>query len=447
MKKLLGVLLVGFVLMASPVWASDWQVEEVTSPSGIKAWLVRDEKLPLVTMKFAWKGGVEQDPADRQGLSRLMADLLTEGAGSYDALAFQKALVDQSIQMGFAANRDIFSGSLKTLLETKDQAFDLLRLALSEPRFDPADMDRAKERQKAAVRAMLGHAEWQARYALFGAIYRDHPYAYRSLGTEASLDRISRDDLRRFAAGHLAKENLIIAAAGSIQPDEFGRLLDRAFGALPQKAVLAPMPLLVWPEQSDTLLLRREGTQTNVLWAMPGPKRTDPDWYAAEIANYILGGGGFSSRLMQAVRDEKGLTYGVSTVLAPTDCMGSIFGSMATDNGKTAEALELVKKVWKTFYQKGPTSDEMAQAKAYLKGSLPLALNSTDTIAGLLVQMQLHGLGPHYLTQRETALDRVSVEDVRRVLARWFDPDHAFFAMVGNPKDIDSVDTQELVKE
>jgi len=398
-------------------------------------------------MHFAFRGGVEQDPADKQGLATLAMSLLTQGAGTYDAAAFQQELADHSIAMQFSAGRDELEGSVKSLREERQTAFDLLHQALTQPRFDQAELERARARQLTRLRFQLGDPDWQARYALLNRVFADHPYDQRSQGSTKTLAAITLDDLKNFAAQHLARDNLIIAVAGDISPDELKTALDQIFGDLPAQAKLAPIPDVVWPKDAISILIPRDGTQTSLLFAEPGPKRLDPDWYATEIANYVLGGGGFSSRLMQEVRDKNGLTYGIETGLAPMQHAAMIVGQAATDNPKTGKAWDITQTVWRDFFNKGATPDEINAAKDYLTGSMPLTMTSTDAIAAMLVEIQIERLGRDYLEKRDGFIRGVSADDVMRAIKAWFDPARLTLVMVGAPEGVTPAQTAEQVKE
>ena len=448
MKKFFMALLFIVVwLVPRQTFANTLPIQEVISPHGIKAWLVYDNKLPLIAIRFAFRGGVEQDPADKQGLAELTTSLLTEGAGPYDAEAFQQKLADESILLGISAERDVLSGTLKTLRSTRSSAFSLLRLALTEPRFDPDAIERARRQQQTAIRFQLGKPEWQARQALFAAIFHDHPYAMRRLGTTATLANITRDDIKAFAGQHIARDNLLIAVTGDMAPEELAKELDNVFDGLPAHAQLTPIADVAWPEKTATILIPREGTQTEMLFASPLLKRDDPDWYAADIVNYILGGGGLTSRLMRDVRDRKGMTYSIGTGLAPMDHTSMLMGNAATDNAKAGEAWELMQQVWRDLYAKGVSEDDLTAAKDYLTGSLPLAMTSTDAIAGVLLGIQLDRFGIDYLDRRNALIRQVSMDDVNRVIRRWFNPSHLTLSLAGNPEGLKPTTTKEAAEE
>jgi len=443
--KYLSLLIVCLLVVTGTARATT--IPEVTSPGGIKAWLVEDHKLPLIAVQFALRGGVEQDPADKQGVSFLTMNLLTQGAGSYDAAAFQQELADHSIGMGFDANRDALVGNLKTLSSEKDKAFELLHLALTQPRFDAFDIERIRSQQLTALRQQLGNPGWQGRYALFQYIFGDHPYGRRRLGSSETLASITQDDIRRFATQHLAQDNLVIAVAGDINPADLAIVLDKVFGSLPKEATLSPITDILWPAKPARILVPREGTQTDMLFVLPGPKRDNADWYAVEIANYILGGGGFSSRLMQEVRDKNGLTYGIDTGLSPMEHGGLIVGKAATDNPKTAKAFQITLQTMQQFFEQGATEKEVQDAKNFLTGALPLALTSTDKIASALVSLQLDRLGRDYFDRHSDYLRAITPDDVNKAIRRWYDPAGLSLSMVGKPDGVEPTLTRDLVRD
>jgi len=437
----------GACLICASAHAAGPQIVEVTSKSGIKAWLVEDHKLPLISLRFAFQGGVETDPADKQGLAVLATSLLTQGAGPYDDRAFQERLAAQSIQMDISAGRDYTVGEVKTLRRAKEEAFHFLGLALTKPRFDEPTFERVRDGQLTAVKAQLANPGWQGRVALFRSVFGDHPYSYRSLGSLGTVKRLTRADAQAFVQQRLAKDKLFVSVVGAISPDELAAALDAVFAALPAQASPDTLGPALWPATNKTILVTREGTQTNILLATPMLHRDDPDWYAAEIANYILGGGGFISRLMKAVRAKEGLTYGIGTSLSSMEKASLLVGHVATDNAKVAEVLSLLKSVWQTFYDKGVTADEVTAAQDYLTGSLPLSLTSTDAIASTLLVMQTEKLGIDYLDKQQEKYRAVTRDDVQRVIAKWFNPDRTDISLVGKPESVTIDQKNELIAE
>jgi len=447
MRTLILCTFIAGLFLASPA-ARAVDIQEVTGPkSGVKAWLVEDHKLPIIAMHLAFDGGSEQDPVAKQGLAALTVAALTEGAGPYSATAFQQQLADRSIFLNFDAERDEIDGSLKSLSADKDKAFELLQLALTKPHFDTKDIERLRAAQLAGIRQQFADPNWQARYALLSHLFAGHPYGQRHLGTTQSLQSLTNDDIRGFAARHFARDNLTVAVAGDLTPAELAAVLDKTFADLPAHARLTVIDDVTPTTDTPTILVHRDGTQTDILFSMPGPKRDDPDWYAAEIANYVMGGGGFSSRLMQDVRDKKGLTYGVDTDLSPAQHAGLIFGQAAVDNPKVGEALDTMRETMHRFHDEGPTSREITAAKDYLTGSQPLALTTTDKIAGVLVSMQRDHLGRDYLDRYTEIMRGVTAKDIDRAIDRWFNPDKITWVLVGQPDNVVVTQTKDSVKQ
>ena len=411
-------------------------IKAVTSPGGITAWLVEDHSLPVVTIELAFRGGAALDPADRLGLASLATDLLDEGAGDLDSSAYHGRLEDLATRLSFWAGEDATGASMRTVTANLEPSFELLRLALTAPRFEAAAMARVKSQ----VLASLAHDERQPRTIAdrywrsteFGA----HPYARRTRGTVETIGRIDADDLRRFVRDRFAKDVMIVAVVGDIAPEPLKALLDRTLGALAAHAAPADVPPLDVRAKGAVLLARLAIPQSVVAFGQPGIKRDDPDWYAAYLVNQILGGGGFSARLTEEVREKRGLAYSVYSALMPMQAGGAIIGSVATENARVAQSIDIIRAQWQRMRDQGPTAQELAEAKTYLNGSFPLSLDSTGRIAATLVQVQRDGLGIDYLDRRKALIDGVTLADAKRVAHRLLDPDALTFVVVGSPPEL-----------
>ncbi len=410
-------------------------VEEVVTPLGIRAYLLREPAIPFVSLAFYFEGGAAQDPEGREGLSNMAAGLLDEGAGPYDSKAFRSALEDNAIRLSFDADRDGFSGELKTLNTTRDFAFELLRLALTEPRFDAEPVERIRGQILADLRRRETDPDYRAARAWFARAFPDHPYGRPTRGTPETVAAVTREDLRRFVADRLARGNLHIGVAGDITAEELVPLLDATFGALPEEPRLAEIPA-VEPATRGLVVERMQIPQSVVVFGHPGIPRADPDYYAAYVANYILGGGGFSSRLTEEIREKRGLVYSVYSYLYDARHAPLWLGSLATRNETVAEAIDLVRAEMARMARGEIDEQDVADAKTYLTGSFPLRLTSNDRIARTLVAMSYQGLGRDYLERRNAYIEAVSLEDVRRVAARLFDRE-TLFSVVGDPEDLD----------
>lgn len=434
-------LIMALLLTAAPSPAfAGMPIQRVVGSSGVEAWLVEDHSVPVVSLRFAFPGGAALDPAGRDGTASLVTGLLDEGAGPYDTVAYHRKLDDLAVELRFAAGHDEFDGSLKVLKHNLAEAAELLRLALTEPHF-AAD---AVERMRAETLAMLAKQARNPR-SLSGRIwmrdaFEDHPYGRDSAGSSVTVTAITRDDVAGFAARQFRRKGLVIGAVGDIAPAELTGLIDRVFGVLPAGDPPGGPDVAVpeaRPVDDGALVVSRAAVpQSAVTFGQTGPKRDDPDWYAAYVLNEIMGGGNFRGRLMKEIREKRGLAYGVSTQLMPYRHAGLIIGSVATENSRVAESIALIRAEWRRMRDEGPSDAELQAAKAYLAGAFPLSLDSTYRIAGLLVRIQTDKLGIDYLDRRAALIDGVTLDQARGVARRLFDPARLSFAVVGDPADL-----------
>lgn len=425
-------LLAGFCLLA-PATAGAVEVERVVSPMGIEAWLVENESIPVISMEFAFLGGTATDPEGKAGRANLVSVLLDEGAGDLDSQEFQGRLSDSAISLSFDAGPDAFFGSLQTVSRFSGEAFELLRLAINEPRFDEEPVERMRAAVAASIRQQTGDPGWLSRRAFYDLAYPDHPYGDPSRGTIETLNNLTVEDLRTFVEERLARDNLLIGVTGDISAEELAPVLDDVFGGLPAESAPFEIPAVEMRGQGQTVLVEREGPQSVLLMAQPGISRDDPDYYPALVMNFILGGGGFESRLTHELRAERGLTYGVSSYLVENEKTTMLMLDTSLTNQNVATAIDLIRQEWRRMEEEGATQEEVDGAKTYMTGSFPLAFTSTDRIAGTLLFMQLHDLGIDYIDTRNEKVEAVTLEQVNAVAERLLDPAALATVVVGDP--------------
>ncbi len=419
------------LLLAAPLRA-EIAIQEVTSPGGIKAWLVEEHSIPFTALEIRFKGGTALDAPGKRGAVKLMAATLEEGAGDLDSQGFAAARDDLAAGISFDAWDDAVSVSAKFLTENRDRAVDLLRLALIEPRFDPAALDRVRGQMISIVESNAKDPQEIAAATFRRLAYGDHPYATSDDGTRASLQGLTRDDILAAKAATMARDRLFVSAVGDITPEDLGRLLDRLLGDLP--ATGAPMPP---PARVDlaggVTVVDFASPQSMVVFGQPGLRFDDPDFFAAYVLNHILGGGGFESRLMNEVREKRGLTYGIASYLVNRDLADTWQGSFASANEKVAEAVQVTRDEWARMAAGGVTDAELAEAKTYLTGSYPLRFDGNGPIADILVGMQLDGRPMDYVQKRNGYIEAVTKEDIARVARRLMTPEGLRFVVVGQP--------------
>lgn len=419
--------------------AAALDIQKVESHGGVRAWLVEDHTNPVISVRFAWRGGSALDPTGKEGLANLVSGLMDEGAGELDSQAFQQALEEHAIRLSFRAGKDTFRGRLAMLTEKSTEAWVLLAAALAMPRFDTEPVDRIRGQILANLRQSAEDPDSIAWLTLFEILFPDHAYARPTDGTPESIAGLTREDLQRFVETRLARDNLVIGVVGDTTPEELSASLDRVFGSLPEKAAGGTVGRVHPPDTGSLTVVRKDIPQSTIVFAQPGPDRHHKDFYALHVMNYLLGDG-FTSRLYQEVREARGLAYSVYSYIAPYDHAAIFAGGAGTANARVAETLRVLREQWSKMAENGISAAELVAAKTYLTGSYPLRFTSGGTIADLLVALQLDGLDPEYFAIRNSLIENVTLEQVNAAARRWLDADSLTIVVVGDPENIESSD-------
>jgi len=432
-----SIAVAALALLAGAPSASAMTIEQIVSPSGIKAWLVREQSVPLVALNYAFHGGSSQDDPDKGGTANLVADTLDEGAGDLDSKAYHERLERRAIELGFRVGRDYFRGTLRTLNEHRDEAFDLLRLALTSPRFDVDAVERVRGQELAGLRRGITNPNNLASREWWRTAFPGHPYGRERKGSLETVPNITVSDLRDYVRRVFARSELTVSIVGDIDAGTAGELVDRAFGTLPATNDLKPVPEAKPRGLGQRIVIKLDVPQAVVTFGGQGIARHDPDFMAGYIVNHILGGGSFTSRLYQEVREKRGLAYGVSDSLVWFRRAAVVIGGTATRADRTGDALKVIEAVIKRMAEQGPTPEELAAAKSYLKGAYALALDTSTKIAAQLTQIQIDDLGIDYLQRRGALIDAVTIEDARRVAKRLYGGG-LLVTVAGRPKGLTS---------
>jgi zinc protease len=413
--------------------AGSTTIERVVSPGGIEAWLVHEQAVPLIAVEFAFAGGAVQDPPGKAGTAALTASLLDAGAGDLDSTAFTDRLERKAIQMNFSAQRDTIHGTLRTLTENRDDAFELLRLAVTAPRFDAKDVEISRAQILSLLRRETTSPTDIASRRWWETAFEGHPYGRPVNGTSETVSSVSIADLKSYAQRVLARRNLKIAVVGDIDAETLKVLLDRTFGALREKPELYPIANVAPRGLGRRIEVSLDVPQTVVDFGGPGIPRQDPDFMAAYLINHILGGGSTDSRLYQEVREKRGLAYSVSDSLVWLDHAAVLLGGTATRADRAGETVDLIEREIRHFAEDGPTAGELVEAKRYLNSAFVLNLDSSTKIAALLVQLELDGFGTDYFSRRTAMIEAVTLDDARRVAKRLLDKG-LLVTVVGKPQ-------------
>lgn len=409
-------------------------IRQLVTPGGIPLWFVHQTSLPLLALEFAFAGGSSQDPVGAAGAAYLMTGLMDEGAGDLDADAFQTRLADKAISLSFNAQRDDLTGSLQTLSRHAAEAFALLKLALSAPRFDADAVERVKAQVISGLMRSAQNPESICREAFGAMAFAGHPYGQPHKGTIASIEAMTADTLRAMAARLFRRGGLKIAVVGDIDEAMLVAAVDDVFGALPFETDLVPVPEMPVPQGlGKVAVIDMDVPQTVLRYGGAGLKRRDPDFVAATVVNHILGGSAFTSRLFMEVREKRGLAYGVSSGLSPMDHAALHVGGTATKNDRAAESLTVIREQMDLLAKDGPSEEEVSAAKDYLIGSYPLRFDSSQKIVNEMLHLMLDGFSPDYIGQRNAEFAAVTRDTAARVARRLYGDGKLVVQAVGRP--------------
>lgn len=430
MFRALAVVLTLFIALPAQAQV---EIEEVTSPGGITAWLVEDHSIPFVAIDILFQGGTSLDAPGVRGATYLMTGLLEEGAADMDNAEYAARSEALAAYFGFDAYRDSINVTARMLTRNRDEAVDLLRAALVEPRFDEAAIERVRTQVLSIIDSNANDPGEIASSTLYALTFGDHPYGSPEEGTTDSVTALTRDDIVASHRGALARDRVYVGVAGDITAEELGPLLDRLLGDLPETGALMPSDA-PYELEGGVTVVDYPTPQSTAFFGHAGIERQDPDFFAAFVMNQILGGGGFQSRLMEEVRVNRGLTYGISSFLVLFDHGPMMLGQFSSSNDLVADAVEVLRAQWADMAENGVTAEELEAAQTYLTGAYPLRFTGNENIAGILAGMQIDAMPITYINTRNDNVRAVTQEEISRVAARLLDPEGLHVVVVGQPE-------------
>jgi zinc protease len=424
------------LLLLTAFPANAMKIQKVTSKNGIQAWLVEDHSRPILSLQFSFSGGATQDPDGKPGVAHFVSGMLDEGSGDLDSEAFQKRMEDLAAKMSVNATHDYMTVTFQTLTEKRGESIKLLQMALNSPHFAPGDVERIREQIVANLRQDEKDPNKAASNEWFKVAFGPHAYGRPVNGTLASVAAVTPAELHDYAEKNFARDNLKVAVVGDIDAEQLGETLDFIFGGLPEKAVLTPVQDVAWDKASKQRVVQMPNPQSVVHFGFEGLKRNDPDFIPAYILNYVVGGGGFSSKLMQEVREKRGLAYSVYTYLYPLDHAGIFMGGVATENKSVSTSMELIRAELERVADEGLSEQELRTAKDYLVGSFALRFDTSVKIAQQLLAIQQDNLGIDYIDRRNGEVEAVTVDGIKRIAKRLMGPKNLIVTVAGAPEGI-----------
>lgn len=407
-------------LFATLVQAYAIDIKEVTSDKGIKALLVEDYTLPIIAISISFEGGSTQDPEGKEGTLRLMTALMDEGAGDLDSVAYQAKEEELGLEFGFSASNDRFSGGGRLLRSEREEVFNLIKLAINEPRFDEDAIERMRDAIRSNIISSQKNPSSVRSKALRKAIFGEHAYSRGSSGNEQSIDAITRDDIIAMNKKILSRGTLTVGVVGAISETELKNALDEIFGELPQDRMISEIKEIT-PKLGEDVSIEMPVPNVTISIVYPAIKRDNPDFFAAHLMNHILGGGTFSSRLYTEVREKRGLAYSVSSGIATLDKSAYFAAGTSTRAENREETIDIIRNEIKRLAKDGATAEELEKAKRYVAGSYAISnLDTSSKIANVLVALQTQNLGIDYIEKREKYIADVTLEDVNRMAKEFF---------------------------
>ena len=428
--KIIVIFIIFFSLTKS---ISALEYKELKTEDGIKIWWVKDESLPIISISFSFNGGSYLDVKGKEGTAYLMTALLDEGTKNFSSSEYKIAMKSNGMNLSFSTARDRIGGNFQIISTQKSKGFELFYEAVNFPAFNYEEIEKVKKQIVSSIKIDNSDVSSVADRKFDEFFFGSHNFSRTIKGSQESIERISRKDLVAYHKNVFAKENIVIGVSGNIGEKEVKRYISMVFGNLPsvgnQIKISTFNSLKVGEE-----VFKMDTPQTTVMFGQPGISRTEKNYFVARIANYILGGGGFQSRLYKEIREKRGLVYSIYSYLDSYTVDGVIVGGFQTRNHSVMDTIEMVKEEWSKINSLGVTARELEDAKTYYKGSFARNLTSSLSIANLLKIVQYYNLGNDYFAMRDKIIDDITLEQINNLISNLVDSDKLFFMIVGKPE-------------
>lgn len=401
--------------------------------AGARVMFVENHDIPMVDLSVDFPAGAAYDSAAASGLASLTQHTLKLGAGGLSEDDISRRLADVGSALGGRFDSDRGGLTLRTLsaADPLEQSLDIFARVLQSPEFPPAVIEREKLRTVSAIREADTKPDTVADRNFDALVYRDHPYALRDSGEADTVAQLSRDQVAAFYRAHYTADRAVIAIIGDVTRAQAEAIAERVTGKLPvagSAAVLAPVPPLA---KAELRVIPHPATQAHVVIGQPGLKRVDPDYFPLYVGNYVLGGGGFASRILDEVREKRGLAYSAYSYFMPMQEAGPFTVGLQTRKDQAPEALAVARATLEKFVAEGPTADELKKAKQNIIGGFPLRIDSNRKILEYLAVIGFYRLPPTYLDDFTANVDKVTLEQVRDAFHRRVDPSRMATVVVG----------------
>lgn len=411
------------------------KIEHWTLANGARVYFVPAREVPMVQLRAVFDAAAQRDPADKPGLANLTSSMLREGADGLTVDDIASRFEGWGAEFSAGADREMATVSLRSLSDAAllEPAVSLFARLIAAPSFPEPSLARERARLRVGLQKERQTPGAVIQRAFMRALYGDHPYAHEPVGDEAGIDAIGRDDLITHHRRYYTGNNALLVIVGNLSEREARRLSERVLGGLPAGEAAAPIPPVTEPAPVEQVI-RFPATQSHIRLGQPGISRQDPDYFPLLVGNYTLGGGGLVSRLSDAVREKRGLSYSVYSYFYPMGGRGPFVLGLQTRNDQRREALTVVRQVLADFVANGPTEPELQAAKKHLTGSFPLRLDSGGKIADQLAAIGFYRLPLSYLDDFIPSVEKVTAQQIRDAFRRRVQPGKLVTVIVGGER-------------
>lgn len=408
------------------------EIQSWKTGQGVQVLFVESHSLPMVDIRVVFSAGSARD-GDKPGQALLANSLLTSGAGNMDADRIAAKLEDIGADLSNESYRDMALLSLRSLSDPDKlrQALTIMRQVLGKPTFPAAALTRDQRRLLAVITQKQQQPNAVAADAFYAAVYGGHPYAHPPEGTAASIQAITRKDLVAFHKQYYVPANAVVAVVGDVSRTDAEAYVDELLRGLPQGEKPAPIPPVPALNKAEEKRLPMKTSQTHILLGQPGMRRGDKDYFSLYVGNHVLGGSGFASRLMQNIREDRGLVYDVHSYFLPMDVKGPFIAGMQTRNEQAEEALKLLREDIRRFVEQGPTREELDKAIRNITGGFPLNIDSNQELVNYLAMIAFYQLPLDYLDNFNANIKAVTVDAVKDAFRRRVHPENFVSVIVG----------------
>ena len=406
------------------------QFKELYTDNGVKFWFVQDDSIPIVSISFSFKGGSFLDPSNKLGVTNLMTSLLDEGTEKYSSIDFKNKIKSNGVRLSLSTAKSKIQGSFQVVSSNSDKGFELLQQALNLPLFEQNEILKVKNQIVSSIKIDNSDLSRLASKEFNSSFYENHNFNNPVKGTLESINDITQADIKKIFSESITKNVLTIGVSGNISEKEIKEKIGYVFGKLPEIKSNLSIPKFPSLKKGNKKIFK-QAPQTAVVFGQQGLKRSDEDFFAARIVNYVIGGGSFQSRLYKNVREKRGLVYSIYSYLMPYENDGILAGGFQTKNESVGEVIKLIKKEWRKVKKEGISKKEFEDAKTYFKGSFSQNFTSTLSIASLLEVVQYYQLGNNYFSERNDIIDSLDLKYVNKVANKILDEKKLYFLSVG----------------